>query len=212
MKRTIHIHIPKTAGLAMAEHAKRHAEGFQSLTHTKAYDPDVGYTTLGHVSAGSLMEHGVITQSQFDGSFKFTFVRNTWDRLVSLYVYFLRARPKARRDWKVLDSFDGYIRGITAGHWMVGIGYHNKRKLSQANPQTEWLRWGVDFIGRYETLDEDWRRLCDAVGMTHSPLERINPTEHGPYTDYYTDELRGLVAVRFAEEIDRFRFRFGERE
>ena len=79
-----------------------------------------------------------------------------------------------------------------------------------AHSQLEWLRWGVDFVGRYETLDTDWKRLCEEIGMKHRPLYRYPNWKPRPWRDWYTMETRNLVADFYAEEIEQFGYEFDE--
>jgi len=108
-----------------------------------------------------------------------------------------------------LGDFKTFVRTVHSGRFVNPIGKLNTDDWSQANSQMDWLRWGVDFVGRFERLEDDWWRLCEVTGLPHKPLEVTRKTNHEYYTVYYDDELRDLVAEIYEEDIDTFGYRFG---
>jgi len=136
--------------------------------------------------------------------FKFAFVRNTWDRLVSLYE-FQRSRKfrQSDRHWtcKFLKNFPIFIEHLvfdSKSNWPD----HNHQQLAR-------LKRPVNFIGCYERLADDWKRVCLLAEMPHVPLERHNYTqERKHYSEYYDKRLRALVQEHYTEEIERFHFRY----
>ena len=83
------------------------------------------------------------------------------------------------------------------------------------HPQPYWLtdargRIAIDFVGRFERLQEDFERICERIGKADTKL----PTEliaGGPdYTEFYDDETKELVTERYAEEIAMFGYQFNE--
>ncbi len=56
-----------------------------------------------------------------------------------------------------------------------------------------------DFVGAFERLDEDWRVLCDRLGIAHRALPRLNV---GPDTGEGVDaESRALLEQRYAGDF-----------
>ncbi len=66
----------------------------------------------------------------------------------------------------------------------------------------------VDYIMRFETLADDFRRICAAFDIPAAPLPQYNRSSRDHYSTYYDDELRALVRKRFAPEIERFGYTF----
>ena len=142
-------------------------------------------------AAGIRAELGEGTWSRY---FKFCFERNPWDKAVSMYFFWknrfglpdLSFRDfVARRQFPV--DFDNYsIDGRVA----------------------------VDFIGQYERLAEDFRTVCERLGIP--PAESLPKAksqyrgEQPPYAAFYDNESRAVVAEAFAREIGHFGYRFGE--
>ncbi|MEJ2178416.1 MAG: sulfotransferase family 2 domain-containing protein, partial [Gammaproteobacteria bacterium] len=67
----------------------------------------------------------------------------------------------------------------------------------------------MDFVGKLETLDEDWKTICERIGIPYVELPRKNISVKRPYTDYYKPALRDLVAHHWAREIELFGYEFG---
>ena len=66
----------------------------------------------------------------------------------------------------------------------------------------------VDYVMRFETLADDFRRVCAALNIPAKPLPKYNCSRREQYSRYYDDELRALIRERFALEIERFGYVF----
>lgn len=201
------IHVPKTAGSSVAfslwplrdqvdDYWANHwlARAGVHYNHLAPW-PLKKFRT--HTSADMLRRH--VPAHVFAGLFKFSFVRNPWDLMVSYWHYLRRPsrRHHRRRLAERLPSFDAYVR------------YEIRRgKISQTRMLTDRRgRLLVDFVGRFETLDTDFARVCRRIGVDVE-LMQANRGEPRDYRDSYTPELADLVARHFAEDIDRFGYSF----
>jgi hypothetical protein len=139
----------------------------------------------------------------FDRLFKFAFVRNPWDLMVSYY-HFLRGpaddvrHPSHRRGLASrLPDFEAYLR------------YEIRRnKISQTRMLTDCRgELLVDFLGRYESLASDFEIICRRIGV-EATLRHTNASRRGDYRMHYTPRLATLVRDHFAEDIERFGYDF----
>lgn len=116
--------------------------------------------------------------------FKFTIVRNPWDRLVSWYYH-----------WTKINNSDMKFEDFAVQRKMP---YKNLEKMN--------------FILQFENLKKDWTKLCrridiPRVGLPHIQYNTNRPADKA-YQEYYTDELRDLVASRQKEVIEKFDYKF----
>ena len=166
------IHVPKTAGRSMEE------------------APFVG--CRGHRTALQLREFIVknCIGVEYDDLFKFGFVRNPWDRFVSLYSHY--------HDGNTV-SFADFVR-----HARIPLP-------SQLRSQVAYLQDGngnllVDFVGRFENLQDDWEHVCGVVGEQFTLPHLRKGYHRGHYKEYYTIELWDAVAALYAEDIEMWEY------
>ena len=170
--KAIHIHISKCAG--------------QSIERSLGQ-----YIGQHHLRPAIIKAIG---KARWDSYYKFSFVRNPWDRLVSLYHF----RLKKMRHLIKGRSFDTWLR-------QVFDEYHPKVH------QHYWIAEDgvpfVDFIGKFENLSEDFSRVCSRIGAA-VPLLHINKSSHKHYAEYYNAESRDFVQKACAADIDMFGYTF----
>ena len=68
----------------------------------------------------------------------------------------------------------------------------------------------MDFIGRFENLNKDFRAVCCNIGIEDYTLPKLHISGNRPYTDLYTDELKDIVYKLYKREINYFGFEYGE--
>lgn len=135
--------------------------------------------------------------------FKFAFVRNPWDRLVSFYHY-------AKLD-KNLKCWNGpgwdENNPIEFNEW---IKIDKERKILPLQLEMITGKEGallVDFVGKFENLKKDWKTICDTLKI-ELKLPYINFTEHKHYSLYYTEETKKIIAETEKKEIEMFNYKF----
>ena len=68
----------------------------------------------------------------------------------------------------------------------------------------------MDFIGRYERLQQDFETACGRIGIPAPalPHARAATDRSKDYRSYYTEETAELVAQHFARDIEMLGYRF----
>jgi hypothetical protein len=182
------IHVPKTGG-------------FSVRTLLRVSYPDVQEMFARHCLArdASRVIH------DWPGYFRFGFVRNPWAVQLSMYRYVLGSGP-LHPDFRVFGgygSFGGYLDRHVRPLWEAG----------QLLIQSDFL-YGADdaglvsFVGKYETLEQDFAEVRRRLNRPVGALPRLNRSEHGAYQEYYDDASKALIARIYATDIARFGYAF----
>lgn len=180
----IFVHIPKCAGVS------------------------ISLSLFGNLGAGHLdlaTYQRVFAEQEFNRYFKFTFVRNPWDRLVSAYLFlkgggFHEADRKwAEENLSAYPDFDSFVRG-----W---INPDNIHTYPHFRPQYRYLctddgRPAMDFIGYYENLEADFAYIQNRIG-TDNTLLSLNLSQRSTrdYRQHYSEETVRIVADVYSEDI-----------
>ncbi len=223
----IFVHIPKTAGrsvemffmnkLDLDRENDAHRE---QLLITDNDDPAKGTEKLSHLSATEYVQCGHITQKEFSSFYKFSFVRNPWARLVSEYRYRNYLSHRSFKDF-VMNKLPPPDRDDRYRHIMpqTGMLYDREGKLL------------VDFVGKFEHLQQDFGRVCEHLGFADSNLPHINSSDKKSrelrrktrnflyrngenelprYVDFYDTETREIVTGLYRADIENFGYEFAD--
>ncbi len=198
-KHFLFVHIPKTAGNSIQTALRDYSED-QLVALRKEQDGierfglrNPNYKIKKHSTLGEYRD--ALGNEQFRSLYKFSCVRNPWDRMVSYY--FTPTQSPETWDRK---KFRKMISKI------VSVADYLRLDQDEEDPFTN-----VDYIMRFENLAEDFRTVCGKVGISAATLPRYNRSNREHYSKYYDDELRELVRTQFAAEIERFGYTFEER-
>lgn len=200
----IFIHIPKTAGesIEVTFQAKGELKYWASFDHTN-HEP------LQHLTANEIKKR--LGKSEYNKYYKFSFVRNPFSRCVSEYFWWRQKIDSDRR--RCNSSFAQWVHEdlpslISKNQSIKSLIKHNIEQYKFIyNTSDNCL---VDFIGRFENLQEDFDIVCDKIEIPRQQLPHKNKTDHKHYTEYYDDETRQIVAEKYAKDIEYFRYKFGE--
>ena len=198
-KRFLFVHIPKTAGNSIQSVLRDYSE--DELVALRGEQDGIERFGLRNPKYkikkhSTLAEYrAALGEMEFGSLFKFTCIRNPWDRMVSYYFTPTQNtsawdRKKFRKAIVKLLPVADYLRLDKGG----GDPFAN-----------------VNYIMRFENLADDFRAVCAALDISPAPLPRYNRSHREHYSKYYDDELRELVGARFAAEIERFGYTFEKR-
>ena len=69
---------------------------------------------------------------------------------------------------------------------------------------------GINYICRFENLEEDFYKVCDKLKIKNITLPHLNKIHHSHYTDVYTDETRKIIENLYSKDIEHFGYKFGD--
>jgi len=133
--------------------------------------------------------------------FTFAFVRNPWDRIVSCYHH--KIVNKAAPHFK--DCYDKDF-----GFFVEYIGKLDVKKENlHIRPQASVIPVDqCDFIGKLENFSEDFKYVCQTIGVELVELPYAHKVEHAHYSTYYTPRTRKIIERLYNEDIEIFGYSF----
>lgn len=133
--------------------------------------------------------------------FKFVFVRNPWDRVVSTYcnkVLTRKHKPFQSCFGKSFAHFVNFLDGLDLSRADAHIRLQT----------TLFPKNNVDFIGRFENFEDDLRHVLSVLGLDDVEIPHANASTHDHYSLYYTERTRKIIARKYKSDIDAFGYTF----
>ena len=153
-----------------------------------------------------------VSYGQFMDMFKFTFVRNPWDRMLSLYVYFTtwvpprKGKPLSERWVGRIPSFHEFVMEFDS------VCKAREDIKNHAMPQKQFAYYNdhryVDFIGKFESLKKDFKFIQDTLNLVKEELPHRMATERSHYSMYYDREMKDKVGEIYKEDIEAFGYKY----
>jgi len=151
-------------------------------------------------------------KTMFNNYFKFTFVRNPFDWLLSTYNYIL-AYPN-HINHEAVKSLDlaGFIQ-----HYVDVMMLNEGRGVGMNKCVTMYDfitdkdgKLLVDFVGKFENVNKDMEYVLGQVGIPYVelPFVNVNPSRVSDYRVCYNEEAKDLVEKYFEKDLDYFNYRF----
>jgi hypothetical protein len=179
----VFVHINKTGGMSIGK-----ALGMGKKEH---------FTALEHKNR--------LGNHRWGEMFKFSFVRNPRDKVISHYFHRVKTNQTGLGNKPI--NFKEWVK--------LTYGEQNPRYFDYPKyfmPQINWLTDGkgkviVDFVGRFENLENDFQHICKRIGK-NVDLPFLNKSEHKEYQYYYDDTTKETVSKWFEKDIVFFNYLF----
>ncbi len=180
----IFVHIPKTGGTSYAYLLHKFCEN-----------------VVKHQFASELIDE---SKKGID-YFKFTLIRNPWEREVSRYYY--QKQTPANENYKKANS-------LSFKEWLIKMQSDEKFMSFYGAPQLDWLvdkndNILLDYIARLERIHEDWKIISDVLKINDN-IPWLNRSKHKHYSEYYDDETQELIYSNYKKDIDFFNYKFNK--
>ena len=160
----------------------------------------------------------------WDEYFKFSFVRNPWERMVSMAKsYGGHYNVKINDDKLNVSGYKKkfgfpltveYDRRFSQRFLGGGnISPRNPEKHTEGTVYENILDEKIDFIGKFENLQEDFSYVADKIGLSDSNLNIHNENKKHKYGGhnfqyYYTEECIKEVETIYKKDIIKYNYKF----
>jgi hypothetical protein len=157
-----------------------------------------------HTPVEALVRHKCLPRQELSRRFSFTFIRNPWTRLLSI--------------WNLLSAWEanGKKTLVHGCHTLEEFVFMLKQsryartqpcslKFYLTSHQWSWVSPDFTFVGRYEHVQNDWAVVNSAVGIKvplnrHSKLYNKTAQMARPAKQQYSQAAADIVASIYAED------------
>ncbi len=144
-----------------------------------------------------------MTTEEWKRFFKFVFVRNPWDWLFSNFCFnFPPLLPYLKR-FDVIHAAATWEL-LKIHNQVVDLdGYYQYPFVFDADGLCH-----VDYVGRFETISEDWKAICAQLDHEPCRLPKLNRSTELDYRSVYTEEAIEFVADVLNDDVNRLGYSF----
>lgn len=133
----------------------------------------------------------ILPYSIYNSLFKFTVIRNPWDRAISYYFRYMNVWNR--------KTFIDLLENLIPMRFYVCEDVRGNSTLDE----------NIQYILRFEYLQEDFNYCCDGLELPRLKLPKLNSSKHEHYSEYYDEELKQIVYEKFREDIEFGGYWFG---
>ena len=206
--KAIYIHIHKTGGTTIAINLKKYYGFNNYYLHRPDHAEYCFHKTKKKYINYENRFHGVInyyktspyinkkmnmTPYKWDTYFKFCFIRNPYDKIVSAWNHVNRFNIP----FKNFLNLDKTVNDVEYMHMFM------PQFRSMINEKAQKY---IDYIGKFENLEEDFEIILKKIGIKkilHDPNKKLNVRIHNKFNMYYEDqETLDKVNMFLKEDFD----------
>lgn len=216
-KKAIFLHVGKTAGVYIRDNLEKYYNFNLYLLKRIDHEEYVGFDEklnqnsiitfcckkgiLQYYKTSSFINDVMeMDNNKWKDYFKFVFVRNPYDRIVSGWNYIMETN-------KLNIDFNEYIKMkdivTDREYWHCFL------------PQSESVidengNYFVDFVGKFENLEEDFQKILKIIGfdnLKHNPFIKKNNRNRENYKKYYDQESLEIVNKIYEKDFKLFGYK-----
>lgn len=152
---------------------------------------------------------GIIGKERYEKCYKFTVVRNPFDRCVSQYYHRVKTNQCMMRDNPI--GFKGWVKKVYGSD---KDPYYHDKQYKMFFTQVKWLHnhndeIDMDMILRFENLNSDFEKMATKIGLNKKiPHLNISKRAKSSYRDYYDNITREIIEKHFQEDLEYFEYKF----
>lgn len=128
----------------------------------------------------------------YDDYFKFSFVRNPWDRIVSIFHF--------RR-----DNIKKIEKNKNFKDWVL---YNKNTNEIDVLSQLNYLNEELNFIGKFENFEEDLKKIFSIFNLNLPKIPKLNQSKHDHFLKYYDKESANIVKKWSEKDCEFFNYNF----
>lgn len=185
----IFIHVPKCGGMTVMKHFK----SFWTPTNEHMFMSEIDEMI-----------------GDLDSYYKFTVVRNPWERMASLWSYYTQPKFKKYRDMFKseygIDSFEKFI------HMLPTLKSKYTPKTTFASASEYLGDYDYDKVILLDNLTEELLNLSKVLVGSKNAIKIQNKSKKtNEYMSEYTSKMIDIVSQVYSDDIEQFKFKFNDK-
>lgn len=168
----------------------QYQDGVDDETHTTGLNMDKFYTNHPHPPLRETKQF--LGEEIWNSYFKFGFVRNPYEIALSRYFWNERGKNTSIENFREWTKED--------------LNITDKSYIYIGDDE-------LDFVGRYETLEEDYEYICNKLNLPVIPLsnKKSGYRDKKHYSEYYDEDTKRRVTKFFETELTLYGYSFNSK-
>ena len=208
--KAIYIHIHKTGGTTMAMNLKKyynfktyylHRPDHSQFCFDKKKKKYINYENRIHgiinyyKTSKFINKKMNMNQEKWETYFKFCFIRNPYDRIISAWNHVNRFKIP----FKNFLNLKNTCNDVEFMHMFM------PQYRSMINEKAKLF---IDYIGHFETFEEDFQIILKKLNILskHNQKEKLNSRKHKPFYEYYDQESLNKVNLLMEEDFNNLNY------
>ena len=131
--------------------------------------------------------------------FKFAFVRNPYDRIFSAYINLKYDGHAWAVDLKKKRTFREFVVDFKNSEYSNYIHLQSQSSCVKIDNEL-----AVDFVGRFENLQEDFKKIENILNLEHKELIKIRQSSKNREPKIFDQEMKDIICDIYSEDFESF--------